>query len=70
MRPYTQAELEELRIIEKHAELTAIQLYGRPGDSAGKRAADWTKAFHTELESCGVAAGLKQPRSFFERKGK
>lgn len=70
MRPYTIDELATLRLIEKQAEMEATRLYGRPTAVSDVRSSNWSFAFHRELEARGVAAGLKQPRSFFEQKGK
>lgn len=68
MRPYTDDELAILKDIERQAEREAIRCHGHPGATACVRSANWSFVFHRELESRGVAAGLKQPRSFFERR--
>lgn len=70
MRLYTIQELETLKAIEKRAEAKANRAYRVTSKSADLVSASWNNFFHEEIERQGVAAGLKKPRSFFERRGK
>ena len=66
-RPYTEKELEVLAKIERQAAMAANKQFGTyPVIESQKE--KWNAKFHRHLESLGVLHGIKQPRTFFERR--